>query len=180
MDLEIYVAAQPKDAAARVARARVYGQLKRYEAAEADYNAALELAPHPTPELYIERAHVVARQGGGSIDRALQGLHDGMAKLGPLVTLTTASTELKLETGRYESALADLETQKATGAVTARWWVSRGEVLLGLGDLDGAKAAFETALAEDAHRTAKSRADQPTAVEVRARRGLATLETAAP
>jgi len=66
---------------ALVARARAHSKLGLRAASAHDYSRALELTPQPQPELYIERAQILASGGADYANEALQGLDDGIKKL---------------------------------------------------------------------------------------------------
>jgi tetratricopeptide (TPR) repeat protein len=107
--LDRFIAARPEHADARLARSRVLAVLGERLAAVNDLHWAIALLNPPTPEVYLERARILEAEGEAYIDRALAGLDEGIARLGPLVTLIQYAIELERSQGRYPSALARLD-----------------------------------------------------------------------
>lgn len=125
--LSRYLEIDPESAQARVARARTWGALGRPLDAAADYSLAL--ARHQTPELYLERAAVLADAGEEYLALAGEGLEQATAVLGPVPALQYRMIEIELETGDIDSALrqVDRAVEQSGGAVP--WLVRRAEIL---------------------------------------------------
>jgi tetratricopeptide (TPR) repeat protein len=101
--LDRFLARNPEHAEARLTRARTLVRLDRAADAIADYDAAVKHAPEPAPDLYHERAKVLAALD--RIDEALRGLDEGMSRLGKLVSLQRLAIDVALAAGRVHDAL---------------------------------------------------------------------------
>ena len=143
--LDRFLRAEPRHAEALTTRARVLVRLGRREEAVQDFTRALALAPEP--DLFVERAAVLAAAGGSHTREAIVGLDEGVARYGPLVTLQLPAIELELREGRYDAALARLETGAAKSSRQESWLARRGDILLRAGRPEEARAAYAAALA---------------------------------
>lgn len=119
-----YLEIEPESAPARVARARTWTALGRPLDAAADYSLAL--ARHRSPELYLERAAVLAAGGTEFLARAREGL----------------------ETGDIDSALRRVDGAVARSRSAVPWLVRRAEILEEAGRCDEAVRAYGTARRE--------------------------------
>lgn len=170
--LDRFLGQQPKHYEGLITRARVLAKLgARIDAAE-DFTRALSLSPVPEPELYLERANVLAADEK-QLGEALRGLDEGINKLGPLATLQLAAIDLELRRKNFDGALARLDRIAEQSQRKEAWLVRRGEILKLAGRNEEARAAFNAALVAieslpHAHRQSRS----VTALEVRARSGL--------
>lgn len=163
---------QPGHYEGLITRARVLAKLgARIEAAR-DFTAALERSSVPEPELYLERAQVIAGDGK-RIDEALSGVDEGIKKLGPLVTLQLAAIDLELRRQNYDAALARLDVVAAQSERKETWLVRRGEILKLAGRQEEARAAFSAALAAIESLPPERRQSRAvTALQLRARRHI--------
>ena len=139
-----FLARHPTHANARIVRARALAHLGRRHASADDFSAAL--AERPLPDIYIERAHVVAGDGDGGLAEALRGLDEGIDRLGPIVTLELEAIDIELGLRRYDAALARVDRVAAQTHRTDSWLARRGAVLERAGRLDEARAAYQAAL----------------------------------
>ena len=170
--LDSFLSQQPGHYDGLIARARVLAKLGARSAAAKDFTRALSMASVPEPELYLERARVLASDAQG-ISEALHGLDEGIDKLGPLVTLQLAAIDLELRQKNYDAALIRLDQIAAQSERKEAWLVRRGEILKLAGRDEEARAAFNAALVAieslpPAHRQNRS----VTALELRARSAL--------
>src|SRR3569832_1367650 len=153
-------------------RARVLAKLGERGAAARDFTQALSISSVPEPELYLERACVLAGNEQ-QITEALRGLDEGIARLGPIVTLQLAAIDLELRRKNYDAALTRLDQITAQSERKEAWLIRRGEILKVAGRDDEARAAFNAALVAieslpAGHRQSRS----VTALELRARSAL--------
>lgn len=125
---------------------RALHRLGRHAEAATVLTQALATTPRPRPENYLELAVVVGAQGNTHLPRALAVLDAGMRRLGPLVTLILAATDLELRRGQPEAALARLRTAPACLRESPGWLTRRGEILLQTGATWEAQALFTDAL----------------------------------
>lgn len=172
LTLDRFLLRQPDHYEGLLTRARVLAKLGARMDAAKDFTQALSLSSVPEPELYLERANVLAadvRQLG----EALRGLDEGINKLGPLVTLQLAAIDLELRRKHYDGALTRLDQIAAQSQRKEAWLVRRGEILKLAGRDEEARATFNAALTAieslpPAHRQSRS----VSALELRARAAL--------
>lgn len=147
--LDRFLAKRPDHAKALVARARVLVEMDQNRAAVQDYTRAITLEARLSrgiPDHYLERARAVAAQGKEYIGEAVQGLDEGIARLGPLVSLQLYAIELELSAKRYEGALARLESVAAQTPRKESWLARRAEILEQAGRQEEARLAYRQAL----------------------------------
>ena len=170
--LDRFLRRQPRHVEGLVTRGRVLARLgARLEAAN-DFTEALALAPAPEPELYLERAQVLAGDER-YIQEALRGLDEGIKQLGPLVTLELAAIDLELRGNNYDAALTRLDVITAQSERKETWLVRRGEILRAAGRHDEARKAFNSAIVAIESLPPERRQSRAiTALQLRARSAL--------
>jgi predicted Zn-dependent protease len=168
--LDRFLGEQPGHVEGLVTRARVLATLGAARNAIKDFDHALAVSPDP--ELYLERARVAARNAN-SVDEALNGLDEGIKRLGPLVTLQLAAIDLELRRQNYDAALARLDIVTSQSERKETWLVRRGEILTLAGRSEEARATFQNALAAiESLPPARRQARSVTALELRIRSAL--------
>ena len=140
--LDRFLNRQPTYVEGLITRARVVAKLGDEVAAVHDFARAIELSSAPDPDLYLERAKVFA----SNKQEALNGLDEGIKRLGPVVTLELAAIELELKLRNYDMALQRLDAIAVQSERKEVWLVHRGEILREAGRGDEARAAFNAAL----------------------------------
>ena len=144
--LDRFVTKHKNHVEALIARARALSKLGLPAASAVDYSRALELTPQAQPELYIERAQTLAAAGPDSLNDAVQGLDDGIKKLGPVVTLQLTAIDLEVRQKRYDAALARIDTVAAATPRKETWLARKGEILRQAGRPAEAREAYRAAL----------------------------------
>jgi tetratricopeptide (TPR) repeat protein len=160
---------QPDHIDALVLRARAATKLGRPQAAAADFTRAL--SGRPSPDLYIERARVLAAIGPTSIEQAITGLDEGIARLGPIVTLELEAIDLETRLKRYDAALARVDAIVARSPRKESWLARRGAILELAGRRAEATAAYQSALdslSSQSDRIQQTRASTALAADLRA------------
>lgn len=142
--LDRFIAKKPDFADAFVTRARAKAKLAEHAAAAADYAHAIRLTVRPEPEFYIERADALAAADLGP--DAVRTLDDGIAKLGPIVTLMLPAIELEVSAQNFDAALARVDRLTATAPRKETWLARRAEILATAGRPTEARATCEAAL----------------------------------
>jgi len=172
LTLDRFLGQQPGHCEALITRARVLARLGSRNEAVADFTQALAASSVPDPELYLERAHVLAGDEQG-VDEALRGLDDGINKLGPLVTLQLAAMDLELRRKNYDGALDRVDQIATQSERKEAWLVRRGEILKLAGRDEEARAAFNAALiAIESLPAAHRQSRAVTALQLKARAAL--------
>lgn len=178
--LDRFLARGPGSAEGLVARARTLSALSDRDAAARDYTSALARLDSPGPELYIERARALASMGDSRRAEAIQGLDEGIRRLGPLVTLELLAIELDLEAKHYDRALERVERVSSQSQRKEGWLVRRGEILGDAGRHQEARAAFAEALTSIESLPTRIRSTRAiTDLEARARAALVVTKSVA-
>jgi tetratricopeptide (TPR) repeat protein len=128
------------------ARGEVREKRGTFAAAERDYARAIDVSERPSPEDYLARARVVVALGENA--RALVGLDEGLARLGPVVSLELRAIDLEVELGRHDAALARIARSARQTPRKETWLARRGDVLECAGRMEEARAAWRDALVE--------------------------------
>ena len=170
--LDQFLRQQPEHVEGLVTRGRVLARIGARVEAARDFTQALAFAPAPEPELYLERAQVVARDAR-HINEALLGLDEGITRLGPIVTFQSFAIDLELRRHNYEAALKRLDLIAAQSERKEMWLVRRGEIFRRAGRIEEARDAFNAALvAIEALPPGSRRSRAVSGLEHRARSGL--------
>ena len=173
-DLDRFLARRPDHADALVIRARARAAVGDAPHAREDYDGALSLAANP--DWFIERARLVRSSAGAAA--ALHGLDEGLARLGPILTLTLEAIDCELMLGHHDAALARLDRLVTASGAHPHWSLRRGDILLAAGRTKDAHRAFSTAVEEiDALPPARRRTRQNQALRARALSALVHLDT---
>lgn len=144
---ETGLGAAPDDPELRMLHARMLAKLGDALGAWDDYSAVIRAVPAPGPDLYLERSDALAAAGLEHLDRALGGLEEGIARLGPVITLELRALELEEKLGRVDAALARIERLMADAKRKETWLVRKGDVLRRAGRANEAGEAYRAALA---------------------------------
>jgi tetratricopeptide (TPR) repeat protein len=146
--LDRFLAVQPDNPDALSTRARAHAGLGRPGNAVADYTSAIrarQKRADAVPDDYLERARLLAGWGSEHTLEALRGLDEGIAQLGPLVSLELCAIDLELAAGRRDAALARLAVVAAQSPRKEQWLVRQAEILEEAGRSVEARLAYEQA-----------------------------------
>ena len=132
----------PRDAEALILRARAHVALKDTGAAGADYDAALELLAHPSSEFFLERAALLPPA------EAIRSIDEGIARIGPAITLQLRAITLEESLGRIDAAAARIDRVAEQSERKESWLKRRGDLLARAGRTSEARAAYAEALAK--------------------------------
>ena len=102
---------------------------------------------HSPPPIYLERARALAKAEAENLRDAVRGLDEGLARLGPVVTLQLLALDLELQMPDYPAALSRLDAITLHATRKEMWLARRGDVLQQAGREADAKVAWEAALA---------------------------------
>jgi tetratricopeptide (TPR) repeat protein len=161
-------------------RARACFKLGDRLAAAEDFTRAIAHSSAPGPELYLERAQALTEAGADHLKEALDGLEQGMAKLGPLVTLQLTAIDLEIKQHRIEAALTRLDKVMEPLPRKETWLARRGDILQQAGRGQEAAEAYRSALkALDTLPPARRAVPAMAELETRIRTALAQTGTPA-
>lgn len=122
-------------------RARILVKLDAQDEALADYRTALAKSPDAEPDLVQEAA--VALEANGHQDEAIEVLEGGLKRLGQIPSLTLKALEFEVKAGRYDSALARVETIQKSAPRSEPWMAKRAELLEQAGRPEESRAAWQ-------------------------------------
>lgn len=142
--LDRYVTRHPAEAEARVVRARTLHALGARAEALADYDRAVDLDPHPKPDVLIERSRLLVALGRPA--DALSGLDAAMGRVGRGPSLEFEALDLEIALGRFDPALARIDRLSKGAARLESWHARRGDVLAAAGRAREAREAYHLAL----------------------------------
>jgi tetratricopeptide (TPR) repeat protein len=138
-------------------RAQCLTQLKQTPAAIEAWTLLLKTHPLPKPDWFLERASLqesVPKQGP---EVALQGLQQGIQRLGLVVGLVLRAAELEERLGQIDAAVARIETLAVRSARKETWLKRQGDILQRAGRKQQARAYFQRALSAWEHLPTKRR-----------------------
>jgi predicted Zn-dependent protease len=145
--IERYLEQVPTEAEGWFLCGDVLGALGQHDAGALAYAEGIRRAPHPRPEHYLRRAKFLAAAPNVDPDRVLAAIDEGIAKLGPVVSLLEYAITLELQRNDYAAALARIATAMDHSPRRETWLVRQGDVLLKAGRTNEAVAAYRAALA---------------------------------
>ena len=147
--LERFLEQRPGHVGALVQRARVLARLGRHADAAVGYSRAIEVLHDrrkSNPDLYLARAREWMAAGRVHFDQALHGLDDGLAVLGPVVSLELLAIDIEVEREHYDAALTRLAASAARSKRQETWLFRRGKILEKAGRQAAADSAYSRAL----------------------------------
>jgi predicted Zn-dependent protease len=142
-----YVAAEPAQAEGWFLRGEVLAALGDPAAGAADYAAGIRCVGQPRPEHFLRRAHFLAAIPGADPARELAALDEGIAQLGPIISLVDRAIELELARRNHAGALARIAAALENAPRRETWLVRQGDVLVASGRTAEAVVAYRGALA---------------------------------
>ena len=145
--LDKFLVAIPNHTEAYTLRSRAWARLGQPLYAAEDLSRAIAVTPEGAPDLYIERARTLAEAGSDQLEAALQGLDEGMKRMGSLVTLQLTAIDMELRRKNPDGALARIDVVMERSPRKESWLARKGEILLQAGRTEEAKKSYEAALA---------------------------------
>ena len=152
----------PGDAIAWSTRGCALAGLGRHSDAVIALDRAITLADPPQLEDYALRARCLTMPGVADLDRAIAGLDEGLARLGPVVSLQVLAIDVERSRGAYDAALARVDAMSAQWDRDESLLALRGDVLAEAGRTLEAQAAYTAALQAVEEREARGRATPAT------------------
>lgn len=128
------------DSRARLLRAQAFAGAGRFAAAADDFEKVLPQLPQPQPEHFVQRAR--AQIAAGRDARAIDGLEEGLNRLGPIPLLLRLRVDLQVGRNDFRGALQTLERSRALPNQET-WSLRRGEVLEAAGRRAEATREYE-------------------------------------
>ena len=170
--LRRFLETHPRHPAGHQALARALLKQERARAAAREYDLAIAHQPVPVPDDYLNRAR--ALEIAHDFEGAIRGIDQGLARMGPIVTLERAAIDLELQRGATDAALARLDLITQRSARRESGLAQRGEILAQAGRTEEAAKSFALALAEFDRLSSRKRRTPATAqLEAEIRKAMA-------
>ena len=145
--LRRYLASVPESASGHLALAETLSAEGRHLAAAGQYTLAIAAQPTPIPEHYLARAKAYRAAGKPHLGLAVEGLDEGMAVMGPLITLQRLAIEIEHVRGNHAGAIARIDRVLAKAPRKETWLVNKGRILASAGRQAEALDTFRLARA---------------------------------
>ena len=145
--LRSYLERVPASSSGHIALAEVLTAQGGHLAAAREYTLAIGAQPTPVPDHYLARAKAYRAAGEPYLELAVEGLDEGMATMGPLVTLQRLAIEIEVDRGNHASAIARIDEILAKAPRKETWLVYKGRILASNGRESEALDAFRLARA---------------------------------
>jgi len=146
--LDRYLERRPGDPVGLRMRARARRALGMPLEAAEDLRQAIAAIdpPRREPDDFLDRARALAAAGPDHLDEAIRALDEGMAALGPIVSLQIPAIDFCLQAGHFEEALQRVDVLAAGAGRREAWLAKRGEILERAGREAEARDAYAAAL----------------------------------
>lgn len=144
-ELDKFLTKMPLHVEGLITRARIEARRGRPREAAGDFLRAIELAPHPEPELYLECAQTLTAIDAEQTGKAISVLDQGIAKLGNLPSLGVPALDLEIRLMRFDAALARIQRLSTTSTRQESWLARRGDVLMQAGRVEEARESYSAA-----------------------------------
>jgi tetratricopeptide (TPR) repeat protein len=125
--LDLYLEKVPNHGEALASRARIQMKLGENAAALDDFRSALKHCPCAGLDLIVEVATALASHD--STDEAVATLETGLQRIGPIPSLQLKLLEVEENAGRFDSALARIESFQKSAARPEPWMQKRASLL---------------------------------------------------
>ena len=144
--LDRFLAFRPDSSKGYLQRARALAAMDRPLAAADDFDLVIVKRVVPSPDLYHERARLLAGLGPAQAERLLRGLDEGIGRLGPIVSLVTLAVDVEVARGRHDLGLVRIGRLPEKIRSLPRWLARKGDILRAGGRRAEAREAYEAAL----------------------------------
>ena len=145
--LRRYLASVPESASGHLALAETMTAQGRHLAAAGEYALAIAAQPTPIPDHYLARARAYRAAGTRHLGLAIEGLDEGMAVMGPLITLQRLAIEIEQARGNHAGAIARIDRVLDKAPRKETWLVNKGRILASAGQQAEALDTFRLARA---------------------------------
>jgi tetratricopeptide (TPR) repeat protein len=144
--LRRFVRSDPDHSNALLYTARSLAALEMPEDASKMYRRAIANAPVKTPDHYLEWSDAHFANNASRLEGAIAILDDGIAQLGPVVSMVQRAIDLEWTAGDLDGAMRYLDMLPSDLASTPRWLTTRAELLRESRRIDGANRAYRQAM----------------------------------
>jgi len=179
LDVEAILARRPDAASVWLIYAQALEGADFSAQAASAYGDYLERAAAPGPEVYLQRARLLAEAGGDNPAEALRCLEDGIERLGGPVALTLEAIAIEDRMGRFDDAVRRIDGILVTANRKEPWLARKAALLAEAGRCTEAVATYRAALEQiSALPQRLRRAASTDALRLEIERALAALVTA--
>lgn len=144
--IERYIDRAPAEPEGWFLRGEIAHALGRIEDAAQHYLEGIRRAPNPRPEHFLRRARILAAAPKPDRDRVLAATDEGIARLGPVISLVDYAITIELEAANYDAALQRIAAAMDNMPRRERWLVRQGDILVKCGRIPEAVASYRAAL----------------------------------
>lgn len=145
--LDVFIDKHPTHVDARINRSRVYAELDQPAAAVDDLHISIRQQQPPSPELYLERARLLIGKDMEQHEFALQGLDEGIARLGPIISLVQFAIDVQVDCGNYRDALLRIDSLPEMVRENPSWRGRKADILSAMGKDTEAHLEYQRAVA---------------------------------
>lgn len=142
-----YVAHVPDEPEGRFLEGEIHAALDQPAAGAASFAEGIRRSPRPRPEHFIRRAQLLAAAAPQRLHAALEALDEGIARLGPVISLLESTIDLELARENLAGALTRITTAMEHTPRREAWLVRQGDLLVKSARPREAIAAYRAALA---------------------------------
>lgn len=139
--LDRAIVREPANPSALTLRARAWAALGKSEESLTDYRAAWRTTAQPEPDLVQEVSDALMAQG--HTEESLDILVVGMKKTGAVPGLVQLALDRERALGRFEDALARIDSLQRTAPRPEPWMAQRAALLAKAGRIADARAAWQ-------------------------------------
>lgn len=144
--IERYIDRAPDEPEGWFLRGEIAYALGKTEDAAQHYIDGIRHSPNPRPEHFLRRARILASAPEPDRARVLAATDEGIARLGPVISLVDYAITLELEASNYDAALQRIAAAMDNMPRRERWLVRQGDILVKCGRTPEAIAAYRAAL----------------------------------
>lgn len=138
------IAAMPSHVPSLVERSKL--SIHPKYSAVSDLDRAIQLSSNPSPDLFLNRANLIIANDANDIEKMISGLEQGVARLGPLVSLIEFGVNQSEVFGRWETAQKLIEDLPAILRQSPKWLFKEGQIQEKLTNKDVAQQLYKNAL----------------------------------
>lgn len=145
--IERYVANVPNEPEGWFLRGDMQAARGQHERGAEDYAQGIARATSPRPEHFLRRARFLAAIPNPDISRVIAALDEGIAQIGPVISLVDYALTLEIEQKDYPRALQRIAAAMERAPRRENWLVRQGNILVLCGRTAEAIDSYQAALA---------------------------------